>query len=221
MRVLLVEDDELLADAIQRGLQRAGHTVDHVSDGIIASAALRDATLDLAVLDLGLPRLDGLGVLRELRAGGSSLPVLVLTARDTLPDRITGLDTGADDYLVKPFEMDELCARLRAIGRRRSGRAVSVLRYGDLVLDQTAREVTRAGEKVMLGASEIAILEILLENCGHALSKERLGLALYGWDDGVESNTIEVHIHHLRKKLGKTLIHTLRGIGYLIPQQPR
>jgi len=219
MRVLLVEDDELLADALREGLERAGYTVDRVADGVAASLALRDDGVDLAVLDLGLPRKDGLEVLRELRGRGGDLPVLILTARDAVSDRIAGLDAGADDYLVKPFDLDELSARLRAIGRRRGGRVSPELCHGELVLDTVGRSVTLAGQPVSLGAREIAILELLLENIGRALSKERLEEALYGWGEGVESNTVEVYIHHLRKKLGKELIHTLRGIGYLIPRQ--
>lgn len=218
MRVLLVEDDDLLADAVQKGLAQAGFVVDRVADGVAADLAMRDGGLDLVVLDLGLPRRDGLSVLRELRRRGSDLPVLILTARDAVTDRVAGLNAGADDYLIKPFELDELSARLRAIARRRTGRASPDLCYRDLVLDPVGRSVTLAGHAVMLGPREIAILEALLENLGRALSRERLEEVLYGWGEGVESNAVEVHIHHLRKKFGRDLIHTLRGIGYMIPR---
>ena len=156
---------------------------------------------------------------RELRARGSNLPVLLLTARDTVSDRIAGLDSGADDYLVKPFDLGELTARLRAIARRRGGRAEAVIRHGDLVLDPASRAVTRAGESVSLSAKATMILEALLERPGMPVSRERLELTLYGWNEGVDSNTIEVHVHHLRKKLGKDLIRTVRGLGYMIPKQ--
>ncbi len=217
MRILLVEDDELLGSAVKAGLEQASHTVDWLRSGVLAANALQDQEPDAAVLDLGLPDKDGLTILKELRARGSDLPVLILTARDTLDDRITGLDTGADDYLVKPFELDELTARLRAISRRRSGRATLVINHGNLEFDPAARTVKLDGELVPLPAKEINILETLLERPGHPFSKDSLEQMLYGWGDGVESNTIEVHIHHLRKKLGKDQIRTMRGIGYLIP----
>jgi len=218
MRVLLVEDDELLGSAVLAGLKQAGYTVDWVRDGSLAAMALKDGGLDLVVLDLVLPGRDGLSVLRELREHGSDLPVLILTARDTLDDRVTGLDTGADDYLVKPFELEELTARLRAIARRRSGRSTSKIHHGAVVLDQAARSVTLDGKPVMLAAKELTILEALLERPGHALSRDRLEEMLYGWDEGVESNAVEVHIHNLRKKLGKEFIRTIRGVGYMIPK---
>jgi len=218
VRVLLVEDDELLGDAIHVGLeQQSGYSVDWVRDGQAAELALADGGFDLMVLDIGLPRLDGLSVLRRLRHGASDLPVLLLTARDTVQDRVLGLDAGADDYLVKPFDLDELAARLRAIGRRRGGRATLELRHGDIAFDPAARSVMLRGEAVILTARELAILETLLLNRGRVMSRERLEQALYGWDEGVESNAIEVYVHHLRKKLGKELIHTVRGVGYLLP----
>lgn len=219
MRLLLVEDDDLLAEAVQVGLERVGFAVDRVADGVAADLALRHGGPDLVVLDLGLPRRDGLSVLRDMRGRGSDLPVLILTARDAVSDRVAGLDAGADDYLIKPFDLDELSARLRAIARRRAGRAAPELRHGDLVLDPVGRGVTLAGRPVTLGPREIAILEALLESPGRALSRDRLEAVLYGWGEGVESNAVEVHIHHLRKKLGRDLIRTLRGIGYLIPRE--
>jgi DNA-binding response OmpR family regulator len=220
MRVLLVEDDPLLGDGVQVGLQQVGHTVDWVRDGVAAEQALATGDFDLVVLDLGLPRQDGLTVLRKLRRGGSGLPVLVLTARDTVADRVAGLDAGADDYLVKPFELEELAARLRAIARRGGGRSTPEIRYGDLVLDPAGRSVTLAGRPVDLTARELAILEALLTSAGRVLSRERLEAALYGWDEGVESNAIEVYVHHLRRKLGRDLIRTVRGLGYLVPREP-
>jgi len=219
MRVLLVEDDALLGAAIQAGLEQSDYTVDWLRDGAQAASALRTAEPDLLILDIGLPGRSGLEILAELRARGSNLPVLLLTARDTVSDRIAGLDSGADDYLVKPFDLGELTARMRAIARRRGGRAEAVIRHGDLVLDPASRAVTRAGESVSLSAKATMILEALLERPGMPVSRERLELTLYGWNEGVDSNTIEVHVHHLRKKLGKDLIRTVRGLGYMIPKQ--
>lgn len=218
MRVLLVEDDGLLGNALQAGLTQAGYRVDWLTDGDQAAAALRHEEPDLLVLDLGLPGQDGLSVLRTLRSRGSDLPVLVLTARDTVEDRVAGLDCGADDYLVKPFDLGELRARLRAIGRRRSGRATPLLEHAGLSLDQSSRTVALDGETVPLSNTAIAILEALLERPGTPVTRDRLEQLLYGWGEGAESNTIEVHIHHLRKKLGKQRIHTIRGLGYMIPK---
>lgn len=219
MRILLVEDDGLLGAAIQAGLEQAGYDLDWVRDGIAADQALAMEGHELLVLDLGLPRKDGLTVLRELRQRGSDLPVLILTARDAIEDRVRGLDLGADDYLIKPFDLDELTARLRAIGRRRAGRSSLSIRHGNLEFDPAARSVTLDGEAVPLHAKAIAILETLLECRGRALTREQLEQMLYGWGEGVESNTVEVYIHHLRKQLGKELIHTIRGVGYMIPKE--
>jgi len=219
MRVLLVEDDELLGSALQAGLVQAGYDVDWVRDGIAAEQSLSFAGHDLLVLDLGLPRKDGLSLLRELRLRGSTLPVLILTARDAVEERVRGLDLGADDYMIKPFDLEELAARLRAIARRRAGRSSPLIRYGALEFDPAARSLSLDGEVVSLHAKEIAILEALLESQGRALSRERLEQLLYGWGEGVESNTVEVHVHHLRKKLGKDLIRTIRGVGYMIPKE--
>ncbi len=218
MRVLLVEDDALLGSAVQAGLEQSGYTVDWLRDGRMAADSLRTEQPDVLVLDLGLPGKDGLTVLKELRAQHSLLPVLILTARDTVEDRIAGLDIGADDYLVKPFDLGELTARLRAISRRSGGRASPVIEHGDLVFDPAARSVTVDGETVALSAKALAILEALLERPGMPLSRERLEQILYGWGEGVESNAVEVHIHHLRKKLGKDRIRTIRGLGYMIPK---
>lgn len=218
MRVLLVEDDDLLGSAVQAGLEQAGYTVDWLRDGRLAADALSDDEPDLLVLDLGLPGKGGLQVLHELRGRDSNLPVLILTARDTVDDRIGGLDAGADDYLVKPFDLGELTARLRAIARRRGGRATPLIKHGDLVFDPAARSVSIAGQPVELPAKALAILEALLDRPGIPLSRERLEQILYGWGEGVESNAVEVHIHHLRKKLGKDRIRTIRGLGYMIPK---
>lgn len=217
MRWLLVEDDTYLGDAVRAGLMQAGYTVDWVRDGVAAEHALRSEVFDGVVLDLGLPRRDGLEVLRDLRKAGCELPVLILTARDAVSDRVKGLDAGADDYLVKPFELDELTARLRAIFRRRTGRATAKIHYRDLVLDPGARDVTLGGRTVGLVASEYAVLEALLQRPGQILTRERLEEILYGWGEAAQSNTVEVHIHHLRRKLGKELIRTVRGVGYQVP----
>lgn len=222
MRLLLVEDDPLLGDGLLAGLEQFGYATEWVRDGLAAQAAL-DAPADEAfaavVLDLGLPRRDGLTVLRNLRAKGDATPVLVLTARDTVQDRITGLDAGADDYLIKPFDLDELGARLRALIRRSAGRATPLITHGDLVLDPAAHKVTKGGEPVDLSAREYALLELLLNNRGRVLTRQQLEAQLYTWDKGVESNAIEVHIHHLRKKCGSDLIRTLRGVGYTVEKE--
>jgi DNA-binding response OmpR family regulator len=215
---LLVEDDELLGSAVQEGLEQSGYMVDWLRDGGQAASALQDEEPDILVLDLGLPGKEGLTVLKELRARDSSLPVLILTARDTVEDRIAGLDFGADDYLVKPFDLGELSARLRAISRRRGGRASPLIQYGDMVFDPAARTVSVDGAEVNLSAKAMAILEALLERPGMPLSRERLEQIVYGWGEGVESNAVEVHIHHLRKKLGKDRIRTIRGLGYMMPK---
>ena len=214
MRILLVEDDRLLGDGVQVGLGGSGFTVDWVRDGEAALAALAAESFAAVVLDLGLPRRDGLEVLRSLRARGDATPVIVLTARDALPDKVTGLDSGADDYLVKPFELDELLARLRALRRRQEGRTRSLLQVADLTLDPATREVQRGGRPVLLSAREFAVLQALLERPGAILSRAQLEDRLYGWGEELESNAISVYMHQLRKKLGDDLLHTVRGLGY-------
>jgi two-component system response regulator QseB len=216
MRLLLVEDDEPLGDALRAGLSQEGYTVDWLRDGESASVALRTEPYELVVLDLGLPRKSGIDVLKQLRDRGDSVPVLILTARDTVSDRVQGLDAGADDYLIKPFDLDELCARLRALLRRRGGRATAEIRHGEIVLDPAAHSVTRAGKPVELSPREFAVLQMLLENRGRALSRQRLEESLYSWESDVESNAVEVYVHHLRKKLGAELIRTIRGVGYIV-----
>jgi len=216
MRVLLVEDDPILGQGLKVGLGQAGYTVDWLEDGASADAALQDETFDLVVLDLGLPRMPGLDVLNHLRRRGDEVPVLILTARDAVGDRVAGLDAGADDYLVKPFDLDELTARLRALQRRHAGRPDPLLEHGEIVLDPAARRVTLRGEPVNLSQSEFSLLQVLLENAGRVLPRTRLEETLYGWDGEAESNSLEVFIHHLRKKLGADLIRTVRGVGYVI-----
>lgn len=214
MRILLVEDDDLLGDGLRAGLRHCGFTADWLRDGEQARTALASEDYDAVVLDLGLPRLDGLSLLRGLRAAGDDVPVLVLTARDGLSDKVGGLDSGADDYLVKPVDLDELAARLRALIRRAAGRSRPTLRYGDLELDPAARRLRRGGETVELSGREFAILEMLMRNAGKVISRAQLESTLYGWGEGVESNAMEVYIHHLRRKIGAERIRTLRGIGY-------
>ena len=216
MRILLVEDDRTLGDGILAGLRQEGHVVDWATDGQVASHALATELFEAVVLDIALPRRSGLEVLADMRRGGDDTPVLVLTARDSTGDKIRGLDLGADDYMVKPFDLDELGARLRAIRRRRNGRASPMVEHGDLRLDPADRSVTWHGEPVPLSRREFALLQALLEARGRVLSREQLEDSLYGWGESVESNAVQVHIHHLRRKFGTDLIHTVRGVGYRI-----
>ena len=216
MRLLLAEDDDLLGDGLKTGLKQEGYTVDWVKDGQSAENALLDNEFDLVILDLGLPSKSGLEVLKHIRSSGRRMPVLILTAKDSVQDRVTGLDSGADDYLVKPFDLDELCARLRVLQRRKAGRAAPVIEHGDIALDPAAHKVYLNGELVSLSMREFALLQHLLENKGRVIPRARLEEKLYGWDAEVESNSLEVFIHHLRKKLGTELIRTVRGVGYII-----
>jgi DNA-binding response OmpR family regulator len=220
MRILVVEDDPLLGDGIKAGLAQAGFAVDWVQDGIAAELALKAELPAAVVLDLGLPRLAGLELLRRLRARGNKTPVLILTARDAVEDRVRGLDGGADDYVVKPFDLHELAARLRALIRRAAGEAAPVLRVGAIELDPAARMVTFKGEPVELPAREYALLHALMLSAGRVLTREQLAERLYAWGEEIESNAIAVHIHHLRRKLAPQLIRTVRGVGYLMPRQP-
>ncbi len=221
MRILLVEDDRMLGDGVQAGLGAAGFTVDWVRDGEAALAALAGEGFAAVLLDLGLPRRDGLSVLASLRSAGNAVPVMILTARDQISDKVRGLDLGADDYMVKPFDLDELAARLRALVRRSSGRAEACLRHGELVIDPAARTVTLRGEAVSLTGREFDLLSVLLDAAGRVLTRRVLEEQLYTWGEAVESNALEVHIHHLRRKLGSELIRTVRGVGYLIDEAPR
>ncbi len=216
MRILLVEDDELLGDGLAAGLRHCGYNVDWLLDGETARTALATDDYDALVLDLGLPRLDGMAVLRGLRAEGNTIPVLILTARDTTWDKVGGLDSGADDYLVKPADLDELAARLRALTRRGSGTRAPLLKFRDVELDPSARRVRLHGQPMDISATEFVILETLMRNVGQVISRAQLESALYGWGEGVESNVVEVHIHHLRRKIGANLIRTVRGVGYLM-----
>jgi two-component system OmpR family response regulator/two-component system response regulator QseB len=220
MRILVVEDDPLLADGLQAGLRQAGFDVDLAQDGVAADLALGTHDYAAVVLDLGLPRLGGLEVLKRLRTGASAEPVLILTARDRIEDRITGLDSGADDYVVKPVDLSELAARLRALIRRSKGEAAPVLQNGALRLDPAAREVTFGGKRIELQAREFAMLHELMLNAGRVLSREQLVERLYAWGEEIESNAIEVHVHHLRRKLTPEIIRTVRGVGYLMPRRP-
>ncbi|MCL7461569.1 response regulator [Pseudomonas sp. NW5] len=216
MRILLVEDDQALGEGIRTALKPEGYTVDWLQDGASAWHALSSESFDLCVLDLGLPRMDGLEVLRRLRAAGNPLPVLVLTARDATFDRIAGLDAGADDYLVKPFDVAELKARLRALLRRSFGRAQPALEYRDIRIDLESQQVTYRGEPVSLTRKEFLLLHELLAQPGRVLTRDRLQQVLYGWGEEIESNALEVHVHHLRKKFFPELIRTLRGVGYQV-----
>lgn len=218
MRILLAEDDPLLGDGLRAGLRQQGFQVDWVRDGEAASRELRAAPYAAAVLDLGLPRRDGLDVLAQARAAGCTVPVLVLTARDAVTDRIRGLDGGADDYVVKPIDLLELGARLRALVRRAHGQPQEQLAWGDLVLDPASRQVTRAGAEVALSVREFDLLALLLRQTGRVLSREQLESQLYGWGQEVDSNAVEVHVHHLRRKLGAGVIETVRGVGYRVPR---
>jgi len=218
MRILLVEDDPMIGKTLQQALTQDGYAVDRVTDGEAGRAAIAAAqdAYAMVLLDLGLPRKGGLELLRELRRSGNRVRVLIVTARDAVADRVAGLDAGADDYLTKPFSLDELTARMRALLRRDIRREDNVLRHGDLALDTVTHAVTRAGNPVDISAREFALLAALLERPGAALSKAQLEERIYRWGDEVESNAVEVHIHNLRKKLGSETIRTLRGVGYAL-----
>lgn len=218
MRLLLVEDDPLLGDGSETGLTQAGFEVDWVRDGVAALHAPDGGVYAAVILDLGLPRLAGFEVLQRLRQRRLRVPVLILTARDAIEDRVRGLDGGADDYLVKPADLDELAARLRALIRRSRGEADPTLRIGMLELDPAAHEVTHAHEPVKLKPREFALLHELMLNAGRVLTRDQLEDRLYRWGDEVGSNAVEVHVHHLRRKLGPGLIHTVRGVGYMMPR---
>ncbi len=221
MRILLVEDDELLGDGARAGLSQEGYTVDWLKDGLSAEQALRTEKFDIVVLDLGLPRLPGLELLKRIRSRSIDVPVLILTARETIEDRVKGLDCGADDYLTKPFDLDELSARVRALLRRVGGaRGEPQLTYANIILDPASHAVEMDKEPVNLSRREFALLQKLLEHPGRVLSREVLTQCLYGWEEDVDSNALEVHIHNLRKKLGGgKFIRTIRGIGYMVEKQ--
>jgi DNA-binding response OmpR family regulator len=216
MRVLLVEDDRMIAEAVRTALQQDGHTVDWTRDGAGAAAALVAGGFDIVLLDLGLPRRDGLDVLREARSRGDSTPVIIITARDDVQSRVAGLDAGADDYVVKPFDLDELAARMRSVLRRGAGRGEPTIEHRGIRLNPATREVWRRGEPVQLSAREYAVLEALLLRPGAILSRAQLEDRLYGWGGEIESNAIEVYVHALRRKLGSDAIRTVRGVGYCV-----
>lgn len=214
MRVLLIEDDALVASGIVAGLRLHGVTADHVTTAAAALRAVETAHFDLLVLDLGLPDEDGMVLLQRLRAAGHSLPILVLTARDAIEHRVAGLQAGADDYLLKPFDLNELVARLQALQRRTDRRVTKVIRHGPLLFDPASREVILDGVKVDLSRRELALLQALLENPRRVLTADQVKDSLYGLEDSVESNALSVHIHHLRRKLGPGIVETVRGVGY-------
>lgn len=221
MHIILVEDDLQLGDAIQHALTQRAYAVTWLRSGREAAAALRDQSADLVLLDLGLPDRDGLDVLAEARRSGIKTPVLVMTARDALETRIRGLDLGADDYLVKPFHLEELAARIRSLTRRAQGLADSMIELGSLRLNLATTEVEFRGEPVTLTRREFALLRVLMERAGRIVRRESLENSVYGLDTNVESNALEVQVHWLRRKLGQEVIHTVRGVGYMIPREPK
>lgn len=216
MRILLVEDDALLGDGIRKSLGHLGFTVDWLRNGREAETALGTEEYAAIVLDIGLPERDGLALLQSARARGVHAPILMLTARDTTPDKLKGFSLGADDYVIKPIDMEELAARLHALIRRAGGRASPRIQVGEVEIDPDARQAWKAGQAVELSAKEFAVLEMLMQNAGRVMTRAQLEQSLYGWTEGADSNTIEVFIHHLRKKLGSEFIQTLRGIGYTV-----
>jgi two-component system, OmpR family, response regulator QseB len=218
MRVLLVEDDAQLGKAVQIGLQQQGHAVDWVRDGVAGESAAMSGEYGAILLDLGLPRQGGMPLLQKLRAAGNQQPVLIITSRDEIAERILGLDAGADDFLVKPFDLQELGARLRAAARRAVGRAQTLIRHGTLRVNPAARSVVQDGADVQLTAREFALLLQLLDSRGRVQSRTQLQDALYSWSNDIESNAVEVHVHHLRRKLGRDLIRTVHGQGYTIDE---
>ena len=220
MRLLLVEDDPMIGASVQSGLRQEGHSVDWVRDGAAAELAVADGVYEVILLDLGLPRKSGLELLAGLRRKGVATPVLVITARDSVADRVKGLDAGADDYLVKPFDLDELSARVRALLRRQGGRASPVLDVGPLSLDPAAHTVTLDGAPVALSKREFSLLHALMKQPGVPLSRAQIEESLYGWGEEIESNAVEVHIHSLRRKIGTERIRNVRGVGYMVPAEP-
>lgn len=219
MRILLVEDDALLGDGVCAGLRRENNCVDWVKNGETALTAIAETQYDCVILDLGLPKISGLDVLKHMRKSNNAIPVMILTAQDDISDRVQGLDAGADDYLVKPFEFAELCARLRALTRRIRGKASETMQYKGITINTTAHSVEYEGQAVILSRREFALLIELIANQGRVLSRHNLEQKLYSWGDEIESNTIEVYIHHLRKKFYTELIKTVRGIGYIVAKE--
>ena len=218
MRILLIEDDAMIGKALLSGLADAGFAVDWVTDGRAAELALANDVYDLAVLDLGLPKKDGMAILASMRSMGNAMPVLIASARDAVRDRVAGLEAGADDYVLKPFDFDELVARVRALLRRNAGSGSPLLKFGSLMLDPLRKLVTQGDATVDLSAKEFAVLEALMRRPGAVLSRAQLEESVYGWGDEVGSNAIEVHLHHLRKKLGAAVIKNVRGVGYRVTE---
>ena len=216
MRVLLVEDDELLGDAVKTGLIRCGYFVEWFKDGAMARAAINTNDFDLIILDLGLPKVSGSNLLQIIRQKGHTTPVIILTARDSVAERIQGLDNGADDYITKPFDFNELIARIRALSRRSLGRAETIIKYQNITLDPASHLVMLDDISINIPRREFTLLQKLLENVGQVLSREQLMNSMYAWDEDVDSNVLEVHIHNLRKKLNTQLIRTIRGVGYIV-----
>ena len=219
MRLLLVEDDRMIGQSVRKGLRQDGFALDWVQDGRAAELAIDNEVYDLLLLDLGLPRKDGMSVLASLRRRGNAIPVLILTARDAVSDRVKGLDAGADDYLVKPFDLEELAARIRALLRRKSGRADPIFQIGNITVNPATHEVFLEGNPVALSAREFALLQALTDRPGAVLSRAQLEEKLYGWNEEVESNTVEVYVHALSRKLGQDFIRNVRGVGYMVAKQ--
>ncbi|MDX2345429.1 MAG: response regulator [Legionella sp.] len=215
MRLLLIEDDELLGDAVKTGLMQFGYVVDWLKDGESAKVALQIESFELVILDLALPKLSGLALLKSIRHAGNTTPVIILTARESIENRIEGLDAGADDYMIKPFDLSELSARIRALTRRSQGRADTLIQYKNITLNPAAHTVLLDDIEINISRREFALLQKLLENHGHVLSREQLMQSIYGWDEDLDSNVLEVHVHNLRKKLNADFIRTIRGIGYI------
>ncbi|MEO8717812.1 MAG: response regulator transcription factor [Burkholderiales bacterium] len=220
MRLLLVEDDAMIGESLEEGLRAENYAVDWVRDGAAATLAIANGVYDLVLLDLGLPRKEGLEVLADYRKSGGGAPVIVITARDATSDRVRGLDAGADDYLVKPFEFEELFARMRALLRRGAGRADPELRFAGLTLNPATREASIEGRTLGLTAREFALLQALMRRPGEVVSRAALEEQLYGWNEEIASNTVEVHIHALRRKIGAGLIRNVRGVGYKMAHKP-
>ncbi len=221
MRLLLVEDDELLGDAVKTGLTQFGYLVDWLKDGEAARSAIKTESFELIILDLSLPKLSGMNLLQSIRQDQNTTPVIILTARESVQDRIKGLDSGADDYITKPFDLNELSARIRALVRRSQGRADSILQYRNITIDPAAHSVMVDDVLINVPRREFSLLQKLLENDGHVLSRDQLMQSIYGWDDDVDSNTLEVHIHNLRKKINATFIRTIRGVGYMAEKKDK
>ncbi len=219
MRILLVEDDEALGDATRTGLTQFGYAVDWLKDGKSAELAINSEDFSIIILDIGLPGMSGLELLKKIRNTENSIPVLLLTAKDTVEDRVKGLDSGADDYLTKPFELEELRARIRALSRRVTSRANPIIEFGNIILDPASHAVTQNGEAVAITRREFALLQKLLDNAGRVLSREQLAQSLYSWEEDVDSNALEVHVHNLRKKFSSDFIHTIRGVGYMVKKK--